>query len=140
MVCKMKTITELMDELSKTEYLVIDKYDGLVIVYSRETLIEHGQERIKRLYEIIDAQKGYVSEIDVNGAIQEIISKISDKIELKKVLKEAVATNNPKNLVEALKRLQDQKLRKKAKPVKGCYSIKIPGNKGQRPIELTLIS
>lgn len=135
-----KTISEVVSELSKNEYLVIDKYDSLAIVFDRGTLQMRGQEKIKQMYEVIDFQKGLLSEIDINSAIREIIEKISDKIELKRMLKEAIKTNDPRDIVGALKRLRDETLAKKVKPTKGCYSMKIPGKKGQRPIELVLTS
>ena len=136
----MKTIQEILNGLSKTEYLVVDKYDNMAIVFDRGISKQIGQEKIKQMYEIVDISKGLVSEIDVNGAINELIQKISDKVELRRMLKQAISTNNPRDIVEAIKRLREEKLLKKAKPTRGCYSIKIPGKKGQRPIELVLVS
>jgi len=136
----MKTIQEILNGLSKTEYLVVDKYDNMAIVFDRGISKQIGQEKIKQMYEIVDISKGLVSEIDVNGAINELIQKISDKVELRRMLKQAISTSNPRDIVEAIKRLREEKLLKKAKPTRGCYSIKIPGKKGQRPIELVLVS
>jgi len=129
----MVTIQELMKELSPREYIIIDKKENLVVVCDRVALTRHGEERTKRIYLIKEGD--LLEEFDVNGAIQDLVKSLGDKVKLQSILKDVLKTSVPADLVEALKRV---KAERKVEVGKGCVSLLIRGGKGQRPVEFAI--
>ena len=129
-----KTLEEINKKLSRNEYLVIDKQYSLAIVYDRNTLLAHNEEKIKRLYKI--TKEGY-EQINIDRAINELVDSLKDKVDLKQILESVLKTSNPKDIIEALERV---KTKKKIDVGDGCVSLLIRGNKGQRPIEFVIRS
>lgn len=134
---KETTIGEVNDNLVKTEYLVVDKKDGLAIVYDRVTMDDHGVQRVKRIYKLLE--NGAVEKVDTDAVLDEVIDLIKDKIELRDLLREVLRDTHPIEVMEALKRLRQPNLRAKVTPERRCYSLVIPGTKGQKPLELTMV-
>ena len=134
----MVTISEVMAESKNTEYTVIDKKTGFVIVFDRIANFERDEERAKRVYKIVDPKVGLLEEVKLGKVIEEIIEIVSDKVEVKELLEETLRTSDPNDILEALRRLKQPKLAEKTKSTKGCFSLKIAGNRGQRPLELVI--
>ena len=130
------TLDELNAGVSaKSEYLVIDKKDDIAAVFDRDELWKHGEEKIKRIYRI-EGDKFRL--IDLKAITREVVDLVSAKVKVRDLVDEIVRTTPPEVLLEAFRRLQQPKLKEKAKATKGCYGINIPGNRGQRSIELVL--
>lgn len=131
---KVILVTDVMAGLRQHEYIVYDKKAELVLVYSMRDEGEH----VKRMYKMVDVNLGVVDPIDLNGVIREIIEKVEDKVEVKKLLEETLKTSPPSDILEALRRLKQPKKLAETKTKPGCYSLNIPGNRGQRPLEIAI--
>lgn len=117
------------------EYLVIDPKDHIAVIMDRLEMIKHGEEKIKRLYKI---EGDKFKPIDLETITREVVDVVSAKVKVRDLVDEIVRTTPPDLLLEAFRRLQQPKLKEKAKPTKGCYGLKIPGNRGQKPMELVI--
>jgi hypothetical protein len=129
------TMNDVMATLTKTEYILIDRKDTLVLVCDRIALEDGISESVKRVYRIVDYKQGLVEEIDIDGARKALVKKIRDKVDLNEVLEQALKTVPQDVLLEALRRVSEDR---PVKPRKGCYSLVFKGRQGQRPIELVL--
>jgi len=130
-------LSEVVSELSEREYLVIDKKVNVAVVFDRIANTVHGEERTKRMYILKDAEN--VEPVDLNGAIRELVKTIEGKVKIKTFLSEVIKTSSPEDILEAIKRIKDEKLKAKMKMRKdGCVYISIPGKKGQRPVDIYL--
>jgi hypothetical protein len=130
-----KTLQDLVASLKKSEYLIIDPKEHLIVVFSRLALYIHGEQRVKRIYRILE--DGSLESFNVNKAIDKIIEQVADKVELNTLLKEVIRTSYPKDIIEALTLLKTGKPTIKATG-KGCYSIMI--GKGRKAVEFALSS
>jgi hypothetical protein len=117
----------------------MDRKEGFVLVCDRDKLEEGIAEYTKRIFRIVDHKQGTVLPIDLDGARAALIEKVRDKVDLNQMLDEALKTVNPKDVIEALRRVTESKGDKRIEPGKGCYSLLIHGRKGQQPIELILV-
>jgi len=129
------SMNDVMATLTKTEYVIIDRKEDLVLVCNRKAWGEGIPESVKRLYRIVDHTQGLVEEIDIDGARKALVEKVRDKVDLNKMFEQALKTVPPKDVIEALRRVCEGG---EVKPTKGCYSLVFRGSKGQRPIELVL--
>jgi hypothetical protein len=133
------TMNDVMASLTMTEYVIMDRKEGLVLVCDRGKLEEGIAEYTKRIFRIVDHKQGLVLPIDLDGARAALIEKVRDKVDLNQMLDEALKTVKPKDVIEALRRVCEPKGDKRIEPGKGCYSLLIHGRKGQRTIELVLV-
>jgi hypothetical protein len=129
------SMNDVMATLTKTEYVIIDRKEDLVLVCDRIAFGEGIPESVKRLYKIVDYKQGLVEEIDIDGARKALVEKVRDKVDLNNMLEQALKTVPPQDVIEALRRICEGR---RVKPTKGCYSLVFKGSKGQRPIELVL--
>jgi len=116
---------------------------NLVMVFDHEALIKKKERRIKRLYKLCP-DGIHVSEVDVEMLIKTLVEKTKEGIKVEELLKEAFIKTSPDLLLEAYKRI----LVMKKKPIAGasssgnyrhcCYSLIVPGEKGQKKIEIVL--
>jgi len=127
-----------MKQVTEKEYAVIDKKAGLLTIFDLQANIQKGEQRIKRVYRLVDEET--VEPIDFGRTVREIIAKVSEKVDVNKLLEEVLTTTTPEEVLEALRRLQQPKILKETKAKPHCYGIVIPGNKGQKPIELLINS
>ena len=122
--------------LSKAEYLVFDMKGQLAVVYDRNALEDHEEQRIRRIYQFKD---GKFYRVDFKGITKQITDLIVTKIKVRDLAEEVVKTTSPEVLLESFKRLQHPKIRAKVKAeTGGCYELLIPGTKGQQPVSLFL--
>jgi hypothetical protein len=128
-------LQDLAAKLKKSDYLVVDPKEHLAVVFSRLALFKHGEQRVKRIYRIME--DGTLESFNVNKAISEIIGQVADKVELNTLLKEVIRTSYPKDIIEALTLLKSGKP-KISVAGKGCYSIMI--GKGKKAVEFALSS
>lgn len=130
------SLDSIAQTLTKTEYLVLDIKDQLAVVFSRNALDEHGEQRIRRIYRVVD---GKFYKVDLKDITKQITDLIVTKIKVRDLAEEVVKTTPPEVLLESFKRLQHPKIRAKVKAEKGgCYELLIPGTKGQQPVSLYL--
>jgi len=130
-------MNEVTARLTKTEYLIINVEEGLVVVCDTHEAEELDVACVKRLYRIIDQKQGLLEEIDIVTIRRSLVEHIRDKVDVDKMLEQALKTVDPKDVIEALKRVSEGG-KEKIKPHKGCYSLIIKGRKGQRPLEIVL--
>jgi hypothetical protein len=125
-------LQELAAKLKNSEYLVLEPKEHLVVVFSRVALAVHGEQKVKRIYRILE--DGSLESFNVDKAVSEIIDRVSDKVELKPLLKQVIMTSQPIDIIHALALL------KSGKPIsatpKGCYSILI--GTGRNSVEFAL--
>lgn len=123
----------LATKLKKSEYLIVDPKEHLAVVFSRPALFVHGEQKVKRIYRILD--DGALESFNVEKAISEIIGQVADKVELNTLLRQVIKTSYPKDIIEALNLLKSGKPKISAAG-KGCYSIVI--GKGRKAVEFAL--
>ena len=130
------TLNEVNAKVSATtEYFVIDKKDGIAVVFDYNELLRRGEEKIKRIYRIEGDKFRLVDLVEIT---KEVVDIVSAKVKIRDLVKDVVQTTPPDILLEAFRRLRQPQLKAKATATKGCYSIRIPGNRGQKSIELVL--
>lgn len=123
------TIGEVQKHLKKLEYCVIDKQAGLVVVYDKRANLQHGEERIKRLYRINELDPQLLEEVDVEQAIEELAELLSSKVNTKEILMEILKTSNAESIIGALHTLREGKA--KVEKEKGCLAFSISDDKGR---------
>jgi hypothetical protein len=138
---KKLTVNEVMKTLTDTEYLVIDYRElNAIIICDHVAFLEHGSQRIKRIYNFTDQSHEFVTEFDVAGAIDLVVDAAQDKVDMKLLIKEALLTQNPATIIEAAKRLKHPATRREVQSAPGCFSLRIPDPHGEEPpLELTFI-
>lgn len=119
-------------KLKKNEYLVIDQRERLAVVYSRNALFVHGEQKVKRIYKIME--DGSVESFNVDKAVNEIVDRVTEKIEVKTLLRQVIRTSYPKDIILAVNLLRSGETIS-ATP-RGCYSIMI--GKGKKAVEFAL--
>ncbi len=111
---------DVMEAVTKTEYAVLDVEAKLLIVYSKKINVEHNEERIKRMYQVLDG--GELVPFKLNAAINEIIEGVKGHVDLVELLKQVLKTSPPEEIVLALEQLRKGA---KVKTERGCFQITI---------------
>ena len=65
---KMK-IEKILEKVTKREYAVTDKENGLCMIFSKTLLLKHREERVKLIYQEIDGDR---KDFNVKHAIKKI--------------------------------------------------------------------
>lgn len=121
------TIGQVQKKLKKREYCVIDKKEGLVVVFDRMANMKHGEERIKRIYRITSREN--LVEVDFEKAISRIMDALHDKLSLREVLAEILRTSSPDDIMKALKALESEKATVKKED--GCLALTVVDEAGK---------
>ena len=72
----MLTLTDANATLKDNEYLVVDKSSKMGVVFDLTALERHGEERMKKLYQVAD--DGSLTEVDLERSIETLINEISN--------------------------------------------------------------
>ncbi len=117
-------IADVANGVTREEYLLLDKERGLISVFDREMLDEHGMNKLRRAYRITDPEGDEVKEIDLGKVVDEVIDAIKDNVDIKAFLRETLLNNFIEDTLKAhdlIKRHPQVAKRATMKP--GCIEL-----------------
>ena len=93
--------TDVMNAVTRDEYLLVDKERGFLLVSDREMADKHGMSMLRRAYRFKEPGSDEVEEIDFDKMVNDIIDAVEGNIDIREFLRQALRSNFPEQTIEA---------------------------------------
>ena len=127
------TLSELVSQLEKGSYPIIDKEEKMVYVVVSQELADADADQTSRLFIIVQEDPVFLEEVEFDFDF--MAGRLAPGFDPTFLVKTALKEAPPKTLLEIKERLENPDASVKTKP--GCVSLAIGGKRGP-PIELVL--
>jgi len=97
--------TDVINAVTRDEYLLVDKQRGFLLVSDREMADTHGMSMLRRAYRFKEPGSDEVEEIDFDKIVNDIIEAVEGNIDIREFLRQALRSNFPEQTIEAHKLL-----------------------------------
>ena len=107
------------------EYLVFDPKNELIVIYDQEVVEQHGLQKFKRVFKILDNEN--CEELNLDDMVKEVVNAICSKIKMRDFLKNVMAQIHPAEFLKAYEILHEfPEAAKDVKSRDGCIYLDIP--------------
>ena len=127
------TLSELVSQLEKGSYPIIDKEEKMVYVVVSQELADADADQTSRLFIIVQEDPVFLEEVEFDFDF--MAGRLAPGFDPTFLVKTALKEAPPKTLLEIKERLENPDASVKSNP--GCVSLAIGGKRGP-PIELVL--
>lgn len=132
-------LSEIIKTVESNEYLVFDKNVGMAVIFDREMCMEHGENKIKRIFRILE-DGDTVEELPVEKMVNDLAEALLHTIDPKFLIKKVLGEMLPPHLVKAHEVItKHPEAAKQAKTLHHCLIIQLENPvPGESAIEIPI--